>query len=54
MVYWFDVRGVNTGTRNLPVSIMVSLLLQKWVKENDNDKWMVHVPYNIPGREPLR
>ena len=45
MVYSFDVRGVNTGTRNLLVCIMVmSLLLEESVEEKGSDQRMVCVP----------
>ena len=45
MMYSFDVRGVNTGTRNLIVCIMVmSLLLEESVEEKGSDQRMVCVP----------
>ena len=46
MVYSFDVRGVNTGSRNLLVYIMVmSLLLEESVEEKDSHQRMVCVLY---------
>ena len=45
MVYSFDIRGVNTGTRNLLVCIMVmSLLLEESVEEKGSDQRMVCLP----------
>ena len=48
MVYSFDVRGINTGTRNVLVCIMVmSLLLEESVEEKGSDQRMVCVPDHI-------
>ena len=44
MLYSFDVRNANTGTRNLLDCIVVDLLLEEWVKEKRSDQWMVYVP----------
>ena len=44
MAYFFDVRGVRIGIRNLLVYIMVCLLLKELIEEKGIKKYLVYVP----------